>query len=417
MGNTYTKLSNDSIELNIAQKHIKNKEYHKAICSLEQIQDINNDAVLLLGKIYMAACEYDKAKPLFEKLVDTHPEAQYNLGLMYYYGYGHDISQKYKKAFELFDSVVGIHNYIPGIYMLGQCYEYGNGTDKDINAAKKTYNKGITLNCSKCMCARAILYKKTNIHKRVKLLERAIRLDNDMAYYELGKIYYKNDQKIIGMNYLQIAVNKNNIDAMEYLAIIYSKDNINCDKMIELCTKLVDMECINSFNCVLGKLLGDVIIKFHEDTHYQLIKLLTRTHFIKIDITGHKYDLRTIYRSAHPKFEKLINNIIELIKENDELKEKIENYNDNFIYQLSESNWEKEYIKINNDNQIDDYARKRMYVGLIKNYIELKNENDQLKLYFSASPDCPNAELYESIKENWYKNRGELGKPVKLDDT
>lgn len=405
MGISYSLLSGPEDLLKRAEKYVQNKKYDDAIQILDEIKDINDDACLLLAKIYMAAYEYNKAKPLFEKIDNKYQEASYNLGLMYYHGYGVDINKN--KAFEYFSSSKDL-NYPPTIYMLGQCFEKGYGIPKDTKTAKKYYKQGIELNNPSCMVGYAMLCKEKDINKCIKYLERGVRLDNIDAYYQLGKIYYKKNQATIGLTYLKIAANKNHVRAMLFLIEKYMQDGINGDEIIKYCKKIIDMECTDQLNTFIYKLKISKLDSYDENFLTEFIKLLIQTDgFNKINLR---------WTESHIELDVLINNIKDLYQKNKELKSKLEIFDETIIYQLSNEEWNQENERINRDKKIyDGYIRKR-YVALIKNYVILKNENDQLNAYFAGNPNDPEAPLFKEAKESWYKEGEKLGKPIDLTD-
>jgi len=92
------------------------------------------------GRIEQAQSYYDNRDPhkafeLFEILSDV-PYAQYMLGDMCYTGIGTE--RDYIKAFDWIKKAA-CNGIVPAVYMLGLCYELGNGTEKNIDEARVYY--------------------------------------------------------------------------------------------------------------------------------------------------------------------------------------------------------------------------------------------------------------------------------------
>lgn len=64
------------------------------------------------------------------------PEAEYNLGLLYFFGLG--VTQDYAAALEWIGRAA-IHDYAPAQFMLGAMYERGEGHSANINLARAWY--------------------------------------------------------------------------------------------------------------------------------------------------------------------------------------------------------------------------------------------------------------------------------------
>ena len=83
--------------------------------------------------------DYKTALSIFEDLAKKGDiEAQYNLGVMYYNGYG--VKQDYKKAIEWYEKSA-IQGYAKAQYNLGAVYGNGEGVRQDYKKAKEWFGK------------------------------------------------------------------------------------------------------------------------------------------------------------------------------------------------------------------------------------------------------------------------------------
>ena len=69
-----------------------------------------------------------------------YPDSTFNLGFMYYRGYG--VEQDYGKAIECYRRAAD-QGLPVAIFAVGDCYYLGNGVEKDIKQAKKWYKKAL----------------------------------------------------------------------------------------------------------------------------------------------------------------------------------------------------------------------------------------------------------------------------------
>ncbi len=138
---------------------------------------------------------YKNAFIAFKKLSKSVTEAQYYLGLMYYYGQAtprdFDLAHKYfKMAWE------GL--YPDAIYMLGKMSELGQGTKKDLNQAFEYYHAASKNESVDALLKVAYFLEEGKVVE--KSLKKAIKI-----YVELSSPKYKNAYAMykIGVFYLE----------------------------------------------------------------------------------------------------------------------------------------------------------------------------------------------------------------------
>ena len=121
---------------------VKEKKYAEAISYFEKAESlVGGDAACEynIGWCYVKLEDYTRALPWFRKAAEKgYANAQYHLGLVYYYGDGVEIDyatavQWFRKAAEQGDSDAQAY--------LAQCYYCGDGVAEDYETAKMWYRK------------------------------------------------------------------------------------------------------------------------------------------------------------------------------------------------------------------------------------------------------------------------------------
>lgn len=106
------------------------------------------------------------------------------------------------------------------LYRIGHMYDKGYGIPEDKDTALRYYNQAMELDCDAALYPAANLYKDRNVHAAIPLFEQAAEKGNDMALYQLGKIY--GDK---GIPYFEKAAEMGNQFAMVQLGECYFKGN------------------------------------------------------------------------------------------------------------------------------------------------------------------------------------------------
>lgn len=129
----------------------------------------------------------------YQKLAEQHnPEAQYNLGVVYYLGIHK--KQDYQKAFELFH-LSAQQNYAPAYNNLATMYQFGHATQKDTDKALELYLLSAQQNYSNAHFNIASMYImgdgiEKNYTKAFKWFKTAAELNHPEAQLNLAMFYF-----------------------------------------------------------------------------------------------------------------------------------------------------------------------------------------------------------------------------------
>lgn len=338
--------------LDDAKKYIEKKDYYNAIITLQPHTVSNNiEIILLLSKIYLAACEYNNAVPILRHGVDLKdPECMYLLGDIYYYGRDGN-SRRKSDAYTLFTSATEA-NFEKARCMLAKCC-------KGQQRAIELYNIGERNNCSECIYQLGKIKFMADKVTGIRLLERAAISNNIKALYRLGKIYLDDKQDGIGMNYLRRAATKNNPKACKiigdrYMFINKYNEALEFYMKGDIITSVIDIIKIRYTNELNLKLYEQALLYVlnHQDVSYSSALCQHELY---------KYESQN--RDLIKKLTKL--NIIPVLPP------------------------EKEN-KFTSLSDIDTYHLNR-----------LKNIHQLLEAQCNASPDNPQAPIFLEAKKDW----------------
>ncbi|MCX6238370.1 MAG: tetratricopeptide repeat protein [Bacteroidia bacterium] len=130
---------------------------------------------------------------LFQRAAEEgDADAQYNLGVMYYFG---DAGEKdFAKAFVCFRKAADA-GYAQAQYNLAGMYYFGEGTEKDVFQAFNYYSKAAENGFSDAWKNLGDMYLngdgiQKNVEKAILSFEKSADSGDDEARYELGRILY-----------------------------------------------------------------------------------------------------------------------------------------------------------------------------------------------------------------------------------
>ena len=138
------------------------------------------------------AQDYQKAKKLYEKAIELGDSyAMSNLGNMYQHGNG--VIKDYQKSKDLYVKAIELGN-LYAMNNLGYMYQKGNGVVQDYQKAKELYEKSIELGYSDAMNNLGYMYRYgdgvvQDYQKAKELYEKSIGLGNPSAMCNLGSMY------------------------------------------------------------------------------------------------------------------------------------------------------------------------------------------------------------------------------------
>lgn len=196
-----------------------------------------SSAVKNLGFLYEKELgtekDLSKAIWLYRKAIDLYNiNALILLGYCYYYGT--HVERNYIKAKKIFE--IGLrYNDDDGITALAQMYNNGTGVAKDIQKSVELYEIAIKLDSTHAMHLLGNVYLTVfiNYDKARELFEKASNYGYAPSMTSLGKMY-SNDLYGIhdipkAINFYEMAIKLNNINAIRYLANIYEFNSVSTD--------------------------------------------------------------------------------------------------------------------------------------------------------------------------------------------
>ncbi len=113
---------------------------------------------LFLWSIYTSAPIFGSEFQRFLIAADQgNADAQYNLGVLYYKGYG--VEQNYEEAMKWYLKAAN-QGYASAQYAIGRLYEKSQGVEQNYEEAMKWYLKAANQGHAAAQCAIALLYEK-----------------------------------------------------------------------------------------------------------------------------------------------------------------------------------------------------------------------------------------------------------------
>jgi TPR repeat protein len=186
-----------------------NQDYDKAVELFQKAAKQNNSGWHnYFGEFYFHSFDsyqdddnltdiIERMKKLFSQ---SNAEAQYRLGLCYYYGHG--VNQDYDQAIEWFQKAANKCNPF-GQLLLGICYYYGHGIDQDYNKAVELFLEAYRCNLIWQHFIMFSYYFNSDLIQDAnenlsELLTDWTRSNEDWQYW-IGGCYY--DGIVIGQDY------------------------------------------------------------------------------------------------------------------------------------------------------------------------------------------------------------------------
>lgn len=172
---------------------------------------------------------YREAFTQFKKLAKNTTEAQYYLGLMYFYG--QSTSVDYHLAFKYFkNSWEGL--YANATYMLGVCYEQGKGIEKDLFKAFEYYQAAGKQESQLALLKVAKFYEEGIVVKKsmktaIEIYVNLSKKKNAYSMYKIGTFYLEGNGLKKSMDnaftWLNKALAAGSQEAMNYFRFLGSK--------------------------------------------------------------------------------------------------------------------------------------------------------------------------------------------------
>ena len=193
------------------------------LVSLAHKQDKN-------GAMYLESYQSEliEAAKTTKLLADQgNADAQYNMGVYYFYGDG--VEQNYQQSFDYFKLAAAQGN-IDAQYNLGELYYLGRGTAQNYKESARITKILADKNDVDALIHLAMLYKKGIVYPKdtnmtVKYLELAAKQNSDYAEYSLGKLYEEgvsiNQNYTLAAKYYKLASLKKFSKAQKKLARLY----------------------------------------------------------------------------------------------------------------------------------------------------------------------------------------------------
>jgi len=252
------------------------KDHKKSFELLKSAVELGCDeACFLLGGHYKQGegteVNYEKAVEMYQRVVEWNKYAQYSLGELYLKGkeYGVNIEENKEYGLELIikSAGAGHEEAIVEIellarkgekcvieklkelveaekdtkgyysYILGECYKYEEGVEKDLTKAFEYYKSAVELGCDKACLQLGMAYlggngTEENHGKAIELLERAVKWSLD-AQYILGMLYLEGKEngvnieanKEYGLELIKKAAESGDEEAINKIKELEEKDN------------------------------------------------------------------------------------------------------------------------------------------------------------------------------------------------
>lgn len=297
-------------------------------------------------ELYASKKENDKeALTWFERAAELGSfSAQYNLGCMYYYGYG--VNQDFHKAFKYFKAAAEQDNS-SAQYNLGLMYAKGLWISKNSSEALKYFELAAYKDNVDALYQLGFIYYSgkyslvpVDTNQALIYFERAAMLGDANSWYELGLIHYKNNNYIIAQEYFNKAAGEVHVDAMFMLGVmsLYSAvrfdsyDNFFINSLNDLnqsfeyfmdaakhgheASRLALVELCFYYNrlveCYKSQFLMDVLLKEAEKSNIFAQYLLGVMHLCGLGVNmdhklALKYSMLAVQQNPFISCERLIN--------------------------------------------------------------------------------------------------------------
>ena len=126
----------------------------------------------------------------------NYPKAQFELGTLFYHGFS-SIKQDYERAFYYFN-LAAIQFYLPAIFHVASCYDFGHGVKEDKNKAFSLYKLAAVEGDVIAIFTVGYYYfmgfgVEKNVNKAVEWLRIAADKDHTQAQYYLANCYLTGD--------------------------------------------------------------------------------------------------------------------------------------------------------------------------------------------------------------------------------
>ena len=150
--------------------------------------------------------------------------------------------KKYDLCFEYASKAYENKNY-NALFFLGNCYEYGQGTEMDLKKAYECYKEGEPKSypCTLALgrCYRDGIYIEKDLKEASRLLEECVNANMTQAYHEFFKLHKDNNNIDEAINIYKRGITKQNLECSLSLAEYYeniSKINVAA-QILEEATK------------------------------------------------------------------------------------------------------------------------------------------------------------------------------------
>lgn len=208
----------------------KNKEKALELYFLSLNQG-NAHANFDIGHVYRERGDYEKEKYYYEKALEDADEyfSCIFLGLLYEYGDG--VEKDYAKAMELYRMAYEHEIVGDAAYRMGVLYFQGKGVEKNYVRAYELFSEALENDMEEANLYMGVLTYgvKKDAEKALLYLDQAPSHMQDIAKFQMGRIYEEEGKTQEAIKEYEIAVSLGNADAEERLSRLqktYEESNV-----------------------------------------------------------------------------------------------------------------------------------------------------------------------------------------------
>ncbi len=162
------------------------------------------------AECYFLLKEFDNAKTLYRELVQETDDSYYMFMLAECYN-GEEVDENtLENAVYWYEYALEKGSVYP-YYHLGICYQFGRGTEENLQKAIELYKKGAKekIDCANCLCKLGnIYYNKGMIFESTEYYRRAASLGNARSLLNIAILYFNEEISVFSFDEIRCFLSK-----------------------------------------------------------------------------------------------------------------------------------------------------------------------------------------------------------------